>query len=209
MKKVLTGTVLVMLLFIIVTSASAGGGGNKKDCTRIQDGILLTSDGLPIETGFDSWGYNYQAHLFNGMYCDIYHDAAWCQPFKDIRVVMKWNDAWISNMDCDGDGLLDRHYDYPSYIGSGAWETVHMSGTYESDGRTCHWNDFQKIIAVPFGANLVDGVWYAANGTEFGIELPDWGGLQFAIIQQVTNDPCAGLHGLQYVSPDHAGLGNW
>ena len=34
-----------------------------------------------------------------------------------------------------------------------------------------------------------------------------WGA--FAIIQEVYNDPCGGIHGVQYVSPDHAGLDNW
>ncbi len=34
-----------------------------------------------------------------------------------------------------------------------------------------------------------------------------WGA--FAIIQEVENDPCAGVHGLQYNSPDHSGFGGW
>ena len=71
--------------------------------------------------GPDQWGYNYQAHMFNGFYCDAYRDASWCQPYKDDQLAMKWNDAWLSNMDCDGDELLDRHNGYSGYIGSGAW----------------------------------------------------------------------------------------
>jgi len=204
MKTHLTGIVVFVLLFI-VTGASAGGGDGDNNCARIQDGTLLTSDGSPIVPGFDSWGYNYQAHLFNGLFCDIYHDAAWCQPYRDIEVVMKWNDAWISNMDCDADGRLDRHYGYASYIGSGAWESVHQSGSYELDDRPCNWDDSTKIVAAPADASEQDGVWYSADGTEIGPVI--WG--EFAIIQEVTNDPCRGLHGIQYLSPDHAGLGNW
>ena len=180
----------------------AGGG-----CTTIQDGALLGSDGQVITVGFDEWGYNYQAHLFNGGYCDAYRDAAWCQPYKDVALIMKWNDAWLSNKDCDDDGLLDRHYGYSSYIGSGAWLTNHQSGEYvdEDTGKVCKWNYFVKIVAVPADAYAADGYWYAADETEIGPVI--WG--QFAIIQQVENDPCAGIHGLQYLSPDHAGLGNW
>jgi hypothetical protein len=48
-------------------------------------------------------------------------------------------------------------------------------------------------------------VWYNADGTEIGPVI--WG--SFVIIQQVENDPCAGIHGLQYLSPDHAGFGGW
>ena len=39
----------------------------------------------------------YQAHLFNGMYCDAYRDAEWCQPYKDVNLMMKWNDARLSD----------------------------------------------------------------------------------------------------------------
>lgn len=175
------------------------------ECTKIQSGELLASDGSVIETGYDQWGYNYQAHMFNGGYCDAYRDAAWCQPYKDVELIMKWNDAWLANVDCDGDGLLDRHFGFSSYIGSGAWLTNHQLGEYESDGTICHWNYFVKIVAAPADATAGDGVWYAADGTEIGPVI--WGA--FAIIQQVENDPCAGIHGLQYLSPDHAGFGGW
>jgi len=178
----------------------------KSGCTTIQSGELITSDGMVIETGYDQWGYNYQAHMFNGGYCDAYRDADWCQPWADVNLMMKWNDAWLSNKDCDGDGLLDRHLGFDSYIGSGAWCTNHQSGTYEdADGNDCNWNYFVKIVAAPDDATTDGGVWYNADGTEIGPVI--WGA--FAIIQQVENDPCAGIHGLQYVSPDRAGLGGW
>jgi len=155
--------------------------------------------------GFDEWGYNYQAHLFNGFYCDSYRDAGWCQAYKDVRLMMKWNDAWLSNKDCDGDGLLDRHYGFDSYIGSGAWLTNHQSGTYELEGEVIKWNYFVKIVAAPADASMVDGVWYAADGTEIGAEI--WGA--FAIIQQIENDPGIGAHGAQYISPAGPGFGKY
>jgi len=160
---------------------NTGGTCEVCDCTTIQDGTLRTSDGAPIVLGFDEWGYNYQAHLFNGMYCDAYRDAAWCHPYKDIGLMMKWNDAWLSNKDCDSDG------------------------NYELDGETCMWNYFVKIVAAPADGHVEEGVWYAEDGTEIGPVI--WG--SFAIIQQVENDLCAGLHGVQYLSPSGAGLGHW
>lgn len=178
----------------------------KVNLTNIQSGELLASDGTVLETGYDQWGYNYQAHLFNGMYCDAYRDAAWCQPYKDVSLKMKWNDAWLSNKDCDGDGLLDRHYGYDSYIGSGAWVTNHQSGEYEEDGKTCKWNYFVKIVAVPKDAVLEeDGIWYTAEGTEIGPVI--WG--EFATVQSVYNDTCTGEHGVEYLSPAGPGLGRW
>jgi len=189
--------VSVLLLFSLGSMANNG-------CTTIQDGTLLTSDGRVITTGYDEWGYNYQAHMFNGMYCDYHpdfrpggsgHDS--CQAnYGDVNLIMKWNDAWLSNKDCDGDGLLDRHYGFDSYIGSGAWLTNHMSG---GKGKN-HWTYFVKIIAVPEDATKVAGIWYTADGTEIGSVI--WGA--FAIIQEVESGA-----GAIYVSPAGPGFGKW
>jgi len=195
----------VFALALSAASLQATPVEGKNACTTIQNGELYASDGSLIEVGYDQWGYNYQAHLFNGFYCDAYRDAAWCQEWAEDNLSMKWNDAWLANEDCDGDGLLDRHYGYDTYIGSGAWLTNHQSGVYEQDGALCEWDYFTKIVAAPADATLVAGVWYAADGTEIGPVI--WG--QFATIMDVTNDPCAGLEGIQYLSPDHAGFGGW
>ena len=197
MKKILT---ILSLMFLVL---AMGVSAAKDKCTTIQSGELLASDGTTILLGFDDWGYNYQGNLFNGYYCDSYRDAAWCQPYKDIKLMMKWNDAWLSNKDCDGDGLLDRHYGFDSYIGSGAWLTNHQSGEYDLDEETCKWNYFVKIVAAPADAYAEGGIWYTADGVEIGAVI--WGA--FAIVQQVENDDCAGLHGLQYKSPFTSGLG--
>lgn len=205
MKKifVLIGVFAMLVIFGLTTKSV--NAGKLIVCTTIQSGELLRSDGVVITTGYDEWGYNYQARLFNGKYCDSYRDAAWCQEWKDVELSMKWNDAWLSNKDCDNDGLLDRHYGFDSYIGSGAWLTNHQSGVYDLDGKTCKWNYFVKIVAAPADATLEGGIWHTADGTEIGPVI--WG--EFATIQQVENDTCAGLHGLQYLSPTRAGLGNW
>lgn len=174
--------------------------GKYKECTTIQSGELLTSDGEVIPLGYSQWGYNYQARMFNGMYCD-YHPTyrpggsgyEWCQAnYGDIILIMWWNDAWLSNKDCDGDGKLDRYYGFDSYIGSGAWETNHMWGTYELDGKTCKWDYFVKIVAKPTAD------FECVGGNEI------WG--SFCIIQQISNDPCAGITGVEFITQP-AGFG--
>ncbi|MGA1868924.1 MAG: hypothetical protein ACMUJM_10295 [bacterium] len=210
MKKlaIITACIVVVVLFLTQVYAEKvnKAAANSSDCTTIQSGELYTSDGRVITTGYDEWGYNYQGHMFNGYYCDAYRDADWCQSYKEDKLMMKWNDAWLSNKDCDGDGLLDRHYGFNSYIGSGAWLTNHMSGEYENeDGEICKWNYFVKIVAAPADASLKDGVWYAADGTEIGPVI--WG--EFAVIQEVENDPCIGGHGAQYISPIGPGFGKF
>ena len=103
------------------TLAGAGGEG----CATIQDG-LLDSQGNPIVLGFDKWGYNYQAHIFNGLYENFSRPNPPVTA-SDFKLQMKWNAAWLSNTDCDGDGRLDRFYGFDSYIGSGAWLTKNLS----------------------------------------------------------------------------------
>lgn len=221
MKKFLLeavgGTFLVALVLSLASIAMAnmvksdseenvlGKASNAGSCITIQSGEILTSDGDVITIGFDEWGYNYQGRLFSGGYCDAYRDADWCQPYKDVDLTMKWNDAWLSNKDCDSDGLLDRHFGFSSYIGSGAWLTNHQSGEYEEDGEICYWNYFVKIVAAPADATLEGGVWYTADGEEIGPVI--WN--EFAIIQEVSNDTCAGLRGKQYISPVGPGFGKF
>src|SRR3989339_1979028 len=110
MKKLLSLFISLVFLTIVAIPALAksenASSPAKQSCTTIQSGELLTSNNEVITIGFDNWGYNYQAHIFNGYYCDAYRDAAWCQQWKDVKLQMKWNDAWLSNTDCNNDGKL-------------------------------------------------------------------------------------------------------
>ena len=189
---------VAVLALLAAPAASIG-----QTCTTIQAGVLQTSDGDTIQTGYDQWGYNYQAMMFNGYYCDAYRDAAWCQAYADVQLSMKWNDAWLDNVDCDDDGLLDRHYGFASSIGSGAWETNHMYGTYEQGGEVCEWDYFVKIVAAPADATLDAGMWIAADGTPIGPVI--WG--EFVTIQEVENDPCAGIEGVKFNNEAPTGFG--
>lgn len=214
--------ILVVVFVLVLTVTPSIAAGNK--CTTIQDGVLTYStnhylEGQPLMVGYDPYGYNYKAHMFNGFYANVYlgrdgfppyegnYEAylaenpgaaiKWYWPYRDVKLIMKWNDAWLSNKDCDEDGFLDRHYGYPSYIGSGAWETNHQFGEYEGeDGKTCKWNYFVKIASPPEDAYSLGGMWYTADGVEIGTVL--WS--QHARILQISNDPCGGEHGV---------LNNW
>ena len=163
-----------------------------------------------IETGYDKWGYNYQAHIFNGLYENASRPENPVEE-SDTNLQMKWNEAWLSNKDCDGDGKLDRYFGFPSYIGSGAWLTNHMSGKYtDADGNECQWTYFVKIVAAPADAIIkISGengkYWFAADGTEIGPVI--WG--DFAIIQQIYNDSGTGEHGVEYLSPAGPGFGKF
>lgn len=212
---------------ILPTALAQAKGKKGEDVVTIQDQVLTYSPGhylygTPIPLGYDPYGYNYQAHMFRGSYANVYlgrdgfpaytgDDVSylaenpgaaghWAWPFRNIQLMMKWNDAWLANTDKDDDGLLDRHYGHTSYIGSGAWLTNHMWGEY-SDGT--EWNYYTKIVAVPSDATLDSGYWYTPDGTEIGPVI--WG--QFATIFQVSNDPYMGEHGVLYNAPAPTGFG--
>lgn len=121
----------------------------EETCVKIKDGILRTSDGELIVLGFDRWGYNYQSHIFKGFPINANRQG---EPVTDgdVKVIIRWNDAFLSNKDCDGDGILDVHFGHDSYIGSWAWLSNRFYGTYEgADGRTHHWWHFILIAAKP------------------------------------------------------------
>ncbi|MGM5484359.1 MAG: hypothetical protein ACQEP1_00605 [Nanobdellota archaeon] len=211
--------IAIALSLVLALGVSAQGNGKDKDCATIQSGEIEYSDGHYLNTvdaGYDDFGYNYQAHMFKGSYANAYlgsdgfppyegDDEAYLEEYpeaedkwywdsRDTKLIMKWNDAWLSNKDCDGDGKLDRHYGHDSYIDSGAWLTNHMMGGQGKD----KWTYFSKIVAVPEDAYQENGAWYTADGKEIGPSI--WS--SFAKVQTVESG-----EGATYVSPSDPGLG--
>lgn len=181
------GCLVAVGLVVISIAEVASAKPKTHACAKIESGTLVNGDGEALGPGFDAWGYNYQAQLFKGGYCDSYRDADWCQPYKDYELRMKWNEAWLSSQDCDGDGVVDEHRGYDSFQGSGATLHNHLSTHYAgANGETCTWNFAQTIEAVPLDATLVGGVWYSAEGDELGTEI--WG--EFAVVKEQAWDSC-------------------
>jgi len=188
---------------------------NENGCTTIQDGVLTYSNSneiIPI--GYDKWGYNYQAHMFNGWYWNnarpesAYTKDTIDQAPSNTWLIMKWSDEWLANTDCNEDGKLDRGYACdPVNAGSsaceGAWLTNHQWGSYEQNGETCYWNYFVKMVHPGDDAYKVDGMWYTADGEKIGTVI--WGA--YARILQISNDPCADEHGVLNKWETPAGFG--
>lgn len=227
-KIILMGVAATIATIGIASVASA----KPSACTTLQEGVLKYPAthylaGQPIPLGYDAYGYNYQAHQFEGSYTNSYLGGAgyphytgddasylaanpgaaghWAWPYRNDQLAMKWNDAWLSNRDCDSDGKLDRHYGLPNYRGSGAWLTNHQSGEYLDGDGAQRWNDFVKIVAAPTTATKDGGVWYTPAGKEIGPDI--WG--EFALILEVYNDTGTGDHGVLYRSPAGPGFGHF
>jgi len=183
----------------------------------------------PLEVGFDDFGYNYQAmrseeNYFNAyagrdgyapykpnkdpFYDDVYlsenpgAENHWAWGYRDVRVKMNWNIYWLSNMDSDFDGKLDRFAGSDSYIDSGAWLTNHQWG--EAEGYPQGWFVFTKISAAKSSWVKVDGFWFDKFGNEMGEVI--WG--SFAVVQENNINP-EDKHRIKYLSPKAAGLGKF
>ena len=142
-------------------------------------GTIVDKVGNTITTGFDKWGYNYQAHMFNGLSANYARPAV---PVTegDESLVMKWSDDWLSNQDCDGDGLLDRGGDGTNI--SKGWLTNHYEGDYvTADGGSHHYTYSAKIV--------YDGGLACNDGKPSCF----WGA--YTIIEEINSDPDGGFTG--------------
>ncbi len=154
-------------------------------CATIQGGTLTDSAGNPIVLGYDQFGYNYQAHIFNGTYDSsdrVLDGLYWGDPtsadYADDSLIMKWSDTWLANVDCNNDGKLDRGLGTEGYATntSRGWLTNQNEGDYtDAGGVLQHYTYFAKIVWTGPGSPL-------------------WG--QYTIIEEVYNDPAGGFHGL-------------
>ena len=217
------GVSIGLLALVLIGAGQPVDAAARRECASVQRGEVVYSAGhhlagQVIPTGYNEYGYNYQAHAFNGSYFNVYagrdglppwtgNDGAylagnpeaashWAWPLRQTDLQMKWNDAWLSNQDCDGDGALDRHRGHAGYQGSGAWLTNRTSGGQGAE----RWSDFSKIVAAPVDATVSDGTWHDASGQPIGPVI--W--RLFAIIQEVASG-----EGARLVSPAGPGLGRW
>ncbi len=133
--------------------------------------VMLLALAAGVFAGYNEWGYNYQANMFNGYYCGAYQNADWCQPYKDVKLQMKWNDAWMNENKV-------RHEGYSSYIGSGAWLTNHQSGV--ENGKK--WTYFVKIKAMEY--------------VNEPCSQPIWG--EFCVVEEVNSGSGMTFKDMQY-----------
>jgi hypothetical protein len=158
---------------------------------------------LGFESGYDDYGYNYQAHMFNGYFWNYnrpeipYNDDNIGNAPDDSWLMMKWSDNWLSNQDRNGDGKLDRGNEepYTSSAADGAWLTNHQRGTDENGKK---WTYFVKIVyptGGPVDVDPADGfddntggeiIWgayiivkevFSGSGSENYVNPQGWGAL--------------------------------
>ena len=170
MKQAVLWTILLSLVVAAPTFA--------QECAKIQSGTIIDVNANPLTTGYDKYGYNYQAHMFNGL-SENYSRPAVVVTEGAENLVMKWSDDWLANVDCNRDGKLDLGLDPKTGVSMGTsmgWVTNHFEGDYTgSDGELHHYTYFAKIVYV--GPAQAGDPWAAGR---------IWG--SYAIIEELQND---------------------
>ncbi len=171
---------------------------SQSSCTTIRSGVLQDSLGNTLVVGYDKFGYNYQAHMFNGTYdsSDRSLDGKYfgqTGDYVDDKLIMKWSDSWLASVDCNNDGKLDRGLVEGTVSGTSmGWLTNQVNGDYmDLDGKERRFTDFIKIVWTGPGSPL-------------------WG--EYSIVQEVLNDPAGGFHGLlskEYAAPGFGLNDHW
>lgn len=106
-KKILISALVGLVAMGILTTSTYAANKPLKICT-------------PYQSGFDEWGYNYEANEFNGWGENISRPATLAS--NGDHVMMKWNDQWMNIQDCNNGNQVT------GAMGSGAWLTNHAEG---------------------------------------------------------------------------------
>jgi hypothetical protein len=155
-------------------------------CTTIQSGNLTDVNNSQISTGTDQYGYNYQAHMFNGISGNDSRPSTLLTAGDHL--IMKWSDSWLANVSCDNNSQLDRGLVDGQQTGgiSKGWLTNEFVGT-NLDGS--HYTEFYKIVYVGQNCSGPNCIWG-----------------DYQIVQHVYNDSSTGDHGNAF-KPVMPGLG--
>lgn len=141
--------------FVLVFLVGAMVGG-----WVVKDRTGATVLGEKNNTGFDQYGYNYQARIFNGRADGvdrILDDAVWGDPiYANDQLVMKWSKAWD-----------DARFHNATWTCE-AWEDNEWNGKAAGSGEVWHY----KIVWV--GPELENSACWREGGE------PIWG--QFEVV---------------------------
>lgn len=220
-----------MKKLILILAIALAFAGCEKDFLEEPTGNMELKSGNSGNdklTGFDQWGYNWNAHHFNGYLInawfgdELYPDADWYKqmpPFEgDVEAYLQAHPEtsdypfWMY-----GDMKLVMHwneacittegvYPYP-ILDSEAWITFHYS---QGEGKN-KWSQYQKFVAAKssYTLDMLDpvngfGIWYTEDGEEVGYYYL-WPDRVLIQVQNAGNIPPYLLG--TYKSPLFPGLG--
>ncbi|HLA89027.1 MAG TPA: hypothetical protein VJL28_01195 [Gemmatimonadaceae bacterium] len=191
------GVILKRILLVLPFVLAACDGGVTEPARKlvptaaslsVSGGTCTLANGNVVSTGFDQYGYNRCARLFNGT------GSSWCVQrnapadcvgiYSPDKLVMKWNEEW--------DRGNAENWTQPPY---GAWEDNEWNGK-KAGGSGAVWH--YKIKWV--GACGADGTPLADGGYCI------WG--QFDVLMDQGHDPAFGPGHIWFARANPNGYGN-
>lgn len=164
--------------------SDANGDGSWSGASDLNNTVIVD-----IGSGFDVFGYNYQARIFNGRAdgVDIILDGkVWGDPtYANDHLVMKWSEGW-NDARFGPDGIRNTGDELPWTVD--AWESNEWNGMVPGgSGEVWHY----KIVWIGTPLNNTNPNWRAGG---YGI----WG--EFEVIMDQGTDP-SGHQWLTHAKP--------
>ena len=215
-------TIIFLFGLLLLSSCSKESMDDTLDLIQIQETELAAKNSKNMDTGFNEYGFNWNAHHFKGILLNVFFsdpmfegapfygwdpymgdDDAFLKKYPDaiylpfwgyrhINLVMHWNEALISR---------DAVY-ADTWINSNAWITFHYSGGEKGSS----WSQFQKMVAVRNTDYFIDGKWYNMNDEEIGIAS---GYTDLVLISVVNTGEIPIMFYDEYHNPISSGLGKY
>ncbi|MBK3516584.1 hypothetical protein [Carboxylicivirga marina] len=183
-----------------------------------------------VSVGFDEWGFNYRAHLFEGYLIN----AMFADPvFKYMPHYKKmnyngqedqfWNEVmekypYFSHImpgeliDCKlmmkwNEDLLSKEGQYPdTWVDSDAWIVF----KYKLHTMSEQWTHVRRLVARKGSDYLDGGYWYNQEGEEIGKESYYWPDLIITQVVNNGNNPfIPAIMPDDYLSPNGVGQGKY
>ena len=182
MRKLITAISVAALAVSIGTSSASAAASTS--CATIKDGTIKAATGETITTGTDQFGYNYQAHSFNGTYDGLdrnldglYYGAVGRLRRRQHRHEVERQLARQRRLQqATASSTVGSLTASLVVLASAGRRTTSLATTLGADGEQHDYTIFEKIEYVGAGGSL-------------------WGG--YEVTQSVVNDPYAGLDGVQ------------
>ncbi|RKD91872.1 hypothetical protein [Mangrovibacterium diazotrophicum] len=178
-------------------------------------------------TGFDDWGFNWNAQQFNGYLINMMLGDSYFEGWPHYKQHVYngegsefWNmlvanyDYWIYMMPPElldtrlnahwNSGLIRKDGVYPeTWVNSNGWIVFKYSG--EVDGQ--YWSHMRKLVSSRSSDTLSGGIWYNSEGKEIGFESMYWP--ELIVIQVVNEGEIPPFFYDEYNSPWGPGYGKY
>lgn len=189
--------------------------------------IDLKKSTIASHMGFDEWGFNWNAHQFNGYLINMmlgdHYFMGWQHYQQHVyngEGLEFWN-MLVTNYDYFpylmpielldtklnahwNDALISKEGVYPAiWVDSDAWIVFKYSGKVGNK----NWSHLRKLVASKSTDNLENGIWYNDQWEEIGFESMYWP--ELIVVQVINTGEIPSFFYDEYRSPWGPGYGKY